>query len=301
MKDLKDVYGIHARREDGTIEAFQPLEECLIETPVGDFTPVFKVEDQGRKKLSPVKYHKNGMIKSLPLQRAQTVRTSIGNIEAELITFYPDGSVNRLFPLNGKISGYWSENQEYELAETLTIPTCWGIIAAKPINIQFYKTGLLKSLTLWPKERVTIDTPEGEMLIRKGMSFYKDGSLQSCEPAEPVEVRTPIGLISAFDPEPNGLDGSRNSLCFTETGEIKSLATVKNEISVLDDWGLSFTFAPDLTSSLCDEEDYRIAPLRISFEEDSVHFLKGKRTAGKIHWTSRFTVKDKSVVRSKAG
>lgn len=290
MKELKEAYGIHSYREDGSHETFQPLEECAVKTDAGIFTPVYKVEDHGRKKLSPVKFHKNGTVKSISLQRAQTVRSSVGNIEAELVTFYPDGSLHRLFPLNGKLSGYWSETNEYKLAETLTIPTCWGIIAVKPINMQFYKTGLLKSITFWPGERVTIETPEGEMLIRKGISFYRDGSLHSCEPAGPVKVHTSIGSIIAYDSQPNGLDGSRNSLVFSESGEVLQLATVKNEISVIDDWGFRFSFSPGTKSSLCDEGAFTLIPLRITFDENMVLFRKGSKTFGKVHQRSRFLV-----------
>ncbi|MBB6480156.1 hypothetical protein [Spirochaeta isovalerica] len=290
MKTLKTAKGLYTYRNDGSPETFQPLEECQIETSAGHYTPAYMVEDHGRKKLSPVKFHKNGMIKTIALQRAQTVRTSVGNFEAELLTFYPDGSLHRLFPLNGKVSGYWSENDEYKLAETLTIPTYWGILAVKPINIEFYKTGLLKSLTLWPGERSTLETPSGEILIRKGVSFYKDGSLHSCEPAVPAEVRTSIGKIWAYDSDINGLDGSRNSLVFTESGEVEALTTTRNEVTLMDDWGFRSTFTPERKSSLCGENSYRIEPLRISFDENMVTFRKGTRTAGKVHLRSRFTV-----------
>ncbi|MBN2656146.1 MAG: hypothetical protein JXR86_03740 [Spirochaetales bacterium] len=290
MKTRENAKGLYTYREDGTPETFQPLEECQIETSAGHYTPIYMVEDHGRKKLSPVKFHRNGMVKSIALQRARTVRTHVGNFEAELLTFYPDGSLHRLFPLNGKVSGYWSENDEYKLAETLTIPTYWGILAVKPINIEFYRTGLLKSLTLWPGERSSMETPVGEILIRKGVSFYQDGSLNSCEPAAPVEVQTSIGKIRAFDSDINGLDGSRNSLVFTESGDVAALSTTGNEITVTDDRGFRSHFSPDRKSSLCDENSHRIEPLRITFEEDMVTFRKGTRTTGKVHLKSRFTI-----------
>ena len=39
-----------------------------------------------------------------------------GDYQAELITFYEDGNVKRVFPLYGQISAYWSVEEEMEQA-----------------------------------------------------------------------------------------------------------------------------------------------------------------------------------------
>lgn len=216
MNDIKGIHHIQCSDNEGRIESIQPLEVCRIQTAVGALTPLYSVEDHGRKKLTPVKYHKNGMVKSVPLQMPQLIETPIGPIWAELITFYPDGSLKRVFPLNGKLSGYWTEENEYELAEPLTIPSAVGVLRVKPINMQFYRTGELQSLTLWPQERAEISTVYGKWIVRTGISFHPDGSLASCEPESPVSVDTPIGELTAYDPDPNGICGETNSLSFYE-------------------------------------------------------------------------------------
>jgi hypothetical protein len=53
-----------------------------------------------------------------------------------LITFYEDGSIESLFPLNGQISAFWSEEEE-------------GALARK-FDFTFH-------------ERITIDTPIGKI------------------------------------------------------------------------------------------------------------------------------------------
>lgn len=292
MKKINVAHSIPYYGNDGSVDSLQPLEECIIETSIGELTPIYLIEDHGRKKLTPVKFHKNGSVKSVSLQTPYTVKTGIGEIKAELITFYPDGSLCRIFPLNGKLSGYWGETDEYKLAESVEIPTGIGTLKTKPINYQFYSTGSLKSMTLWPGERISVKTPEGELKIRKGLSFFKDGSIQSCEPAEPLQVSTPIGKIRAFDPLPEGMDGNRNSLVFNESGEVCSLTTTLDSIRTVDNLGLKTVFSPHLKESLCSDKDFVTQPLKIGFDEQMVIFSKGCRTSGKMHLTSDFTVEE---------
>jgi hypothetical protein len=143
------------------------MEKLDIKTTLGPLIPIYDVEDHGRKKLTPVKLHKNGRIKSMSLQNATVVNTPIGELSVELVTFYESGAVRRVFPLNGKLSGYWTERNEYKLAQTLPIATPIGILDVKPIYIQFHETGELKSILLWPMERVSINTPVGNITIKK--------------------------------------------------------------------------------------------------------------------------------------
>lgn len=290
MKKLNEVHRVPYYRNDGTIDSLQPMEECSIETSIGAVTPIYKVDDHGRKKLSPVKLHKNGSVKSVSLQRPYTVKTQIGDFEAELITFYPDGSLSRIFPLNGKLSGYWSEEDEYKLAETLTIPIDSGIIAAKPINMQFYRSGKLKSLTLWPRERICLITPIGELMVRKGISFHSDGSIQSCEPSEAVIVETKIGKIRAFDPLPDSIDGNKNSLFFDESGQVRSLSTTLDRVSAKDEWGTEMLFSPTMKPSLCSDKAYITKPLKITIEENKVVFENDQKAVESIHLNKSFTI-----------
>ena len=59
-----------------------------------------------------------------------------------------------MFLLDGKLSGYWSEDDEYNLAKTYKFNFEFASFEAKVISLHFYKTEELKSITLWPKERV---------------------------------------------------------------------------------------------------------------------------------------------------
>ena len=289
MKDIKSIRNITYTDNENRIESIQPLEECGLQTVVGEITPIYSVEDHGRKKLTPVKFHKNGMVKSVSLQEPKKIKTSIGNLTAELLTFYPDGSLKRIFPLNGKISGYWTEENEYKLAETITVPSSVGELKVKPINIQFYKTGKLQSLTLWPQEKAEISTAYGKWTIKTGISFHEDGSLASCEPESPVSVITPIGEIEAYDPDPNGISGGTNSLSFTENGEVLSCCTIDKTVKAIDSLGYEYRFEPALVRSYCSDDVYMVQPLKIEFQREHTVFKNGFITCGKVAKTGRFS------------
>ena len=274
----------------GTIEAIQPLEEIVLQTSVGEVVPIYSVEDQGRKKLTPIKYYKEGTIRSISLQNATTITTSIGEISAELITFYRDGSLCRLFPLNGKLSGYWTEENEIKLAETLPISTPIGNIEAKAIYVHFHETGQLKSVTLWPDENVTLSTPLGTIPVRKGMAFHKCGTLASCEPAKPTKLQTPIGDIEAFDPNPNGMSGEKNSLSFSEDGILTALSTQGSSIKVLEGNGSTTTYHPSVVTSLCSDDEFSLEALHIEFREKEISFKNGLKSEEKVAFPGNFVV-----------
>ena len=274
---------------DGIVEAVQPLERAEIETSLGRLIPIYEVEDHGRKKLTPVKMHKNGQVKSMGLQDATVVDTSIGPITAELVTFYESGAVRRVFPLNGKLSGYWTEKNEYGLASTLSIPTPIGTVAVKPIYVQFHETGELKSISLWPLEKVTINTPVGKIRIKKGFSFYKNGALASCEPDTPVLVETPLGTVEAHDPDPNGLTES-NSLTFTEGGRLAGLSTIKTVVNSEDNDGRGFSFSPLVERSMCSDTAFTVRPLKIAFQKDVITFRNGLRPRKQVSSSAKFSL-----------
>jgi hypothetical protein len=264
----------------GEPEAVQPYEKVILDTALGPLIPVYSVEDMGRKKLSPVRFDRSGSIKSISLQQATEISTSIGSFNAELVTFYESGALCRLFPLNGKLSGFWSEKNEYELAETLYIPTPAGVIKGKPIYLHFYETGELKSVTFWPKERIVISTPIGELKIRRGISFHQNGALASCEPASPLLVETPIGNMIAFDPDPNGMNGERNSLTFSEEGTLTGLATTEVTVRVSDEAGNERFYEPVSVPSMCSDTVMIKKPLFIEFRKDLLLFRHESKDIG---------------------
>jgi hypothetical protein len=226
-----------------------------------------------------VKFHRDGSVKSLPLQKQTAVKTPLGFFPAELVTFYPGGEICRVFPLNGKLSGYWKESDEYKLAESLEVPTPLGILSMRPLYLHFYETGELKSITFWPGENPVVETPLGEMAVRRGLSFFRSGALATCEPAEPVRVNTSIGWFHAFDPDPLGMNGENNSLKFDEEGRLVELATVSDEVFSR---GRNFRrfFRPEKKISLCSDRVFVLKPMRVRFNKDSLEFFSDRESLG---------------------
>lgn len=278
METLKTKYGEITGYQD--LEEYAPgnpaalifTERMEIKTPVGVIIPQHSVDDHGRRVLKPVNFYDNGNIKKAPLQEAADIETKYGKISAELVMFYDDETLKKLFPLNGKLSGYWSEKDEYTLAENLELQLPCGTIKAKIINLVFYKNGNIKSITLWPQETVEVKTPLGTMRIRVGISFYEDGSVKSVEPAEPYTVETKIGPISAYDNDPEGIMGDINSLQFNNQGEVTALSTTQNAIILRNEAGGEVRYSPYKKESLCSENVAVTIPLQIEFTGETVRF-----------------------------
>jgi len=247
-------------------------EENVLSTPYGELIPQYEAEDMGRRQLKPFYFYKNGAIKSVPLQTQTLLRTPVGGIPAELVTFYESGSVKRVFPLDGKLSGFWTAKNEFELAEEMTVESPIASLRAKFIAIQFYESGALKSLTLWPGEFLTLMTPAGQIRVRTGIAFYEDGAIRSLEPAGVVQVETPIGKMTAYDNDPQGVHGDLNSLQFSPEGTVMALKTIAEEITVTDQLGNAHRFAPTLKDNPCGVERKIVVPMKVKFNEERIVF-----------------------------
>jgi len=258
------------------------LNECklnaynLIRTKYGDLVPQYGDPGIRRKQLKALSFYKSGKIKSLSLEQQTEISTSIGTFPAELVTFFEDCSLNSLFPLNGQISGFWSEEDEGALAQKYDFTFPFGSFSAKIIGLRFYPDGKVRSLILWPTERITIETPAGKIPIRTGFKLYEDGSIESVEPAKPVPIETPIGLINAYDATALGIDADTNSLGFDRNGSLTALSTF-DIISVKTNSGEKKVTFPKLKPGLM--EDYEKVPIKLLFGEDSVTIDDGKRAA----------------------
>ena len=248
------------------------MTKNILRTPFGDLVPQFETEDIGRRARKPLYFFKSGAIKSLPLQQQTTVRTPVGEIPAELITFYESGAVKRIFPLDGKLSGFWSWQNELALTEESTVKTPAGKITVKVLTLQFYESGALKSVTLWPGQKAAIATPYGTKEFRTGVAFYENGSLRSFEPLKKTDIPTPVGMMTAFDNEPNGIHGDLNSLQFDENGLVYALSTIDNEVVVCFPGGNRQTFKPGIKSNVCGDERRVSVPMKIRFEKSAVIF-----------------------------
>ncbi|BBO90601.1 hypothetical protein [Desulfosarcina ovata] len=278
MEVLKTKYGEISGYQDlekhasGNPASLIFTERFEIETPVGVVVPQYSVDDHGRKILKPVYFYDNGNLRKAPLQDAAYIETKYGKLSAELVMFYKDGLLKKLFPLNGKLSGYWGEKDEYTLSENLELKLPCGTIRAKVINITFFKNGDIKSITLWPQETIEVKTPAGIMRVRVGISFYEDGSVKSVEPAEPYAVDTKLGKILAYDNDPEGIMGDVNSLTFDSEGNVTSLSTTHSSITVKTASGEQVVYSPSEKESLCSENVAITVPLQIDFPNGKARF-----------------------------
>lgn len=282
-----------SRNRNGYIDTVLAGEKVILETSVGNLIPRYTIDDDaGRKKEAPVKFYKTGELKSLPLEEASIIPTIIGDIKSELVIFYKNGALWRTFPLNGKVSGFWTEEKEYELAEIIEISTSLGTIKVKPIYLQFYESGELESILFWPDEQVKINIEMEEILIRKGISFYKNGNIKGFEPMEELAVETPIGKVKVYDPDPNGIQAENHSLIFNEDGTIQSVITSSNQVTAIKDGTDYKVFSPKTVTSYCNEDAFFISPLKILFENDSLSFNNINEPVETLPKSLQFNVAD---------
>ncbi|MDP8306423.1 MAG: hypothetical protein RAO75_07985 [Candidatus Chlorobium antarcticum] len=238
-----------------------------LQSPLGNLVPQYEAEDMGRRSVKPICFYKDGSLKSLPLQSQTILQTPAGPMPAELVTFYRSGAIKRIFPLDGKLSGFWSWENEFKLAVEIAFSTSSGTFATKIIAAQFYESGALKSITLWPGQRITVNTPLGSFNARKGVAFYENGSIRSFEPLKKIELPTPIGTFTAYDNEPNGIHGDTNSVQFSEEGAITGLSTVDNAIAVYPESDSApILLRPGVKNNVCGDERKVSVPMRIQFE-----------------------------------
>lgn len=211
--------------ENGRIEKCRLSAYNIIPTKYGYLVPQFNNPGIRRKDSKALSYYKSGKLRSISLEEQTGITTSVGTFKAELITFYENGSIDSLFPLNGQISFSWSEEEEGGLAEVYDFDLPIGKFKAKISGLRFYPNGSLKSLILWPGEVIELNTSFGRIAVRNGFKLYENGSLASLEPAEPIYVNTDAGLIKAYDSDAVGVDADNNSLKLSEEGKIIGLAT----------------------------------------------------------------------------
>jgi len=280
MKEVNTLYGILKGVSymdcypDGTLRDCVVTEPHQLLTPFGMLVPLFQDNEVRRKAGKPIIFYPNGILKNLPLQDKTGIPTPLGILPTECLTFYEDGSLHRIFPLDGKLSGYWTEEDERELAYEMDFQLSCGQFKSRIIGIQFYPNGPLKSITLWPGELVSVKSPLGPMEVRTGLSFYFGGQLKSLEPARPTPVQTPLGTLYAYDCRALGLNGDVNSLCFSEEGTLVSLMTSTDEIEMTGKAGEKHLFSPGYSPNLFDPEALDPVPLKVEFASNKVLFYQ---------------------------
>jgi antitoxin component YwqK of YwqJK toxin-antitoxin module len=251
--------------------------ENIMTTKYGEMIPKYGAEDVRRKYNPSLSFYESGIVKSIYLEKQTDIITSIGTFSADLVTFYESGAIKRLFPLNGKISGYWTEADEGNLCQTFQFHFPFGSFRVKIINLNFYENGKLKAMTLWPGESIILKTELGLLPVRIGFSLYEDGKIKSIEPTYEIELVTPIGIISAYDENALGICGDRNSLYFNKNGSISSIVTSSSRIAIVSKDGTQETMGPSIKPDPLEDNQLVIIPLRITFENHYVKF-EGENT-----------------------
>ena len=275
----------------GELEGIKLSEKNTLATHVGELIPAY-TETHRRKNKYSVEFHKSGMVKAVALNEAQKIQTPIGEFPAELVTFFESGELNRFFPLDGKISGMWTEEEEKKLATPLSFKLPFTSFTAIIGGVAFYKNGDIRSITLFPGETVKIATKYGDITARNGFSLYESGKLESLEPADPTTIKTPIGAFAAFDPNAIGINADSNSLVFDEEGRISALTTAHNRAAAQTEDGRHQMFIPREVINPLDNETMITEGMKISFDynEDTVKFDDGIKETKLPITNSVFTI-----------
>jgi len=254
----------------GEPESYKIEEESELDILGYKLIPLYGFQDTRRKEFPSVKVYKSGSIKSIALNESTSIKTQIGVFEVEKITFYEEGQINRLFLLDGKLSGYWSEEDEYNLAKVYKFNFDFAAFESKAMSLHFYQTGELKSITLWPKDKIKLNAGGYDILGRIGFSLYESGKIKSCEPFRPTAIDSPIGQIDAYDINAVGIHADTNSLNFYEDGKIKSLITSTNTITIRTLEGESIYHSPKKIRLYANSEVLDTITLSIEFKDSKV-------------------------------
>ena len=98
------------------------LEENSVPTPQGWLVALYDPEDVRRSSGKSFCLYPNGMWRSLELQSQTTVSTPLGEMPAEWLAWHEKGALKRILLRKGKLSGYWTEQDEHKLATELNRP-----------------------------------------------------------------------------------------------------------------------------------------------------------------------------------
>jgi len=265
---LNDIFvGVdsHYCYPGGELEGVKLSARNVLATQAGELVPAY-TETHRRKNKYSVEFHKSGAVKAVALDEVQEIYTPIGEFPAEMVTFFESGELNRFFPLDGKITGLWSEEEEKKLAVPLSFNLPFTSFTAIIGGVAFFRSGDIRSVTLFPGEVVEIETAYGKIRARTGFSLYESGKLESLEPATPTIIQTPIGAIAAFDPNAVGVNADSNSLVFDEDGKVIALTTAHNRVAARTEDGRLLMFAPREVVNPLDNETMITVGLRISFD-----------------------------------
>ena len=265
---VSDVH-VLSRWADGAPQDCRLLAKDTVPTPQGWLVPLYDPEDVRRSSGKSFSLYPNGMWRNLELQSQTTVNTPQGDMPAEWLAWHGNGALKRILLRKGKLSGYWTEQDERKLATELNLDLHGQNIRARVQGLRYYPAGLLESVTFWPGENIRLLTPLGPMPVRHGCAFYDNGALRSCEPSRPVHVPTPLGELTAYDPTASAICGDVNSLCFFENGAVSSLVTAACSLRWLAD-GKQRSISPRMEKDQLTMLRTVVVPLRLTFLPDGL-------------------------------
>lgn len=252
--------------DNGTMDDCTVNEKNVLHTSVGTLIPRYAHMDFRTKNLKSLSFYEDGSIRSVSLDEQTAIDTPLGTFPAELVTFYQDGVLNSVFPLNGQMGFGWSEEEEGALAKAYDFAFPFGDIQVKLNGMRFYPNGSLKSLMFWPGETVPLTTPAGDFSGRTGIQLFDDGALRSFEPATPVMLDTPIGTIRAYDVDAIAVTADFNSVTFDHEGDLERVKMSGDVVVQNAETGRKVISS---RTRLGLEDDTRVKlPLIISFKEE---------------------------------
>lgn len=192
----------------------------IIATKYGNLLPYSGASDYRKKHRCAVSYYDSGALRSVYLQEPAVLNLPAGDFQAELITFYEDGNAKRIFPLYGQISAYWSIEEEAEHAPYYSFYIAGETLNIRPQCILFYPSGKIRSITIWPSNRIEVMTPVGKIGTRLGIELYESGKIRSIEPVFGTVINTAAGEIKPYRYRAVMMHAENATLKFSEDGRL---------------------------------------------------------------------------------
>ena len=192
----------------------------IINTKNGNLLPCSGASDYRKKHRCAVSYFDSGSLRSVYLEEPSVLSFPAGDYQTELITFYEDGNVKRIFPLYGQISAYWSIEEEAENAPYYDFPIAGEEFHIRPQCIFFYPSGKIRAITLWPSDEISVKTPVGSIRTKLGVELYENGNIRSIEPVYGTVISTPEGIIKPYRFRIVMMHAENATLKFDEEGRV---------------------------------------------------------------------------------
>ena len=238
MESILTKYGLlrgavnKAAHPDGSPRDVRLLAENRLNTNYGELIPRHDLPGDARLRFgTDLMFYGNGDLRYIAFKSRTHISTRYGDFPCISAMFYEGGGLKHLFMEDMDDVCGMGEAMELELADKQRILLDFGIVDARIAGITFHAGGAIESVTFVPDETAVLDTPNGSVKLKHGMTFHENGSVRALEPAEPLLVDTPIGELIAFDAEADASRKLSHSLEFFPDGEVKSLTSVTNIIT----------------------------------------------------------------------